>query len=111
MCEDKVSDMLVVEKIGDYKKEAKRFIKGLVKSKLFRNDVDGLTVKICRCEFDKKMKLGKVSLKVSDASGMNADYTVMASTRVYNKIDETLFEALVAQLAKIKNFGGLTIAE
>lgn len=107
MCEEK--EMLVVEKIGDYKKEAKRFIKGLVKSKLFRNDTDGLTICICKGEFDKKLKLGKVVLKAIDDAGMCAKYRIMASTRVYNKIDATLFEGLVTQLAKIKNFGGLTI--
>jgi hypothetical protein len=109
MCEEK--DMLVLEKIGDYKKEAKRFVKGLVKSKLFRTETDGIEMKIIRGDFDKKTKMGKVTLAICDCAGMGASYTVMATTRVYNKIDVALFEQLVEQLAKIKNFGGLTVIE
>ena len=33
---------------------------------------------------------------------MGAAYTIMAPTRVYNKVDATLFDTLVTQLGKMK---------
>lgn len=106
MCDNK--ELLVFEKIGDYNKEAKRFIKGAVKSKLFTTDENQVVVTIEKGEFDKKAKMGTVALVIANGP-MMAKFTVAATTRVYNKIEVALFDKLVAQMAKIKNFGGLVI--
>jgi hypothetical protein len=101
MCDNK--ELLVFEKIGDYNKEAKRFIKGAVKSKLFATEENQVVVTIEKGEFDKKAKQGVVTLcTCCPVSGMGATYTIMAPTRVYNKVDATLFDTLVAQLGKMK---------
>lgn len=104
-----MNELLVFEKIGDYTKEAKRFIKGAVKSKLFNTEANEVVVTINKGEFDKKAKLGTVTLTIINTCGMTAMFKVSASTRVYNKIEVALFDKLVAQMAKIKNFGGLVI--
>jgi hypothetical protein len=106
MCDNK--ELLVFEKIGDYNKEAKRFIKGVVKSKLFATEENQVAVTIEKGEFDKKAKMGTVALVIANGP-MMAKFTVAATTRVYNKIEVALFDKLVAQMAKIKNFGGLVI--
>ena len=52
--------------------------------------------------------MGTVALVIANGP-MMAKFTVAATTRVYNKIEVALFDKLVAQMAKIKNFGGLVI--
>lgn len=106
MCDNR--ELLVFEKIGDYNKEAKRFIKGAVKSKLFATDENKVVVTIEKGEFDKKTKMGTVALVITNGA-MTARFTVAATTRVYNKIEVALFDKLVVQMSKIKNFGGLVI--
>ena len=104
-----MNDLLVFEKIGDYTKEAKRFIKGTIKSKLYYTDTNEVVVTIVKGEFDKKTKMGTVALIIQNTFGMTAKFEVAATTRVYNKIEVALFDKLVAQMAKIKNFGGLIV--
>jgi hypothetical protein len=98
-----MNEIITIEKIGDYKREAKRFVKGLIKSKLFTSPENKITFTIIKGEFDKKGKQGVVTLcTVCPVSGMGATYTIMAPTRVYNKVDATIFDTLVAQLGKMK---------
>jgi hypothetical protein len=98
-----MNEIITIEKIGDYKREAKRFVKGLIKSKLFTSPENKITFTIIKGEFDKKAKQGVVTLcTVCPVSGMGATYTIMAPTRVYNKVDATLFDTLVAQLGRMK---------
>ena len=83
-----MNEIITIEKIGDYKREAKRFVKGLIKSKLFTSPENKITFTIIKGEFDKKGKQGVVTLHtVCPVSGMGAAYTIMAPTRVYNKVD------------------------
>lgn len=106
-----MNEIVFIEKSGDYKREAKRFIKGCVKSKLFSNPENEIKFEIIKGEFDKKAKQGEVTLITKcPVSGMSAMYTIMAATRVYNKIDATMFESLVAQYARMKTPLTLTIA-
>ena len=98
-----MNEIITIEKIGDYKREAKRFVKGLIKSKLFTSPENKITFTIIKGEFDKKAKQGVVTLcTVCPVSGMGATYTIMAPTRAYNKVDATSFDTLVAQLVKMK---------
>lgn len=103
--------MEFIEKIGDYKKEMKRFIKGLVKSKLFQDEDGNLIVvieKIIEKTSDKEKKFHTVVLTCSNAA-MSASLRYEVTARIYNKVDPTLFESLGSQLAKSKNFGQLII--
>jgi hypothetical protein len=98
-----MNEIITIEKIGDYKREAKRFVKGLIKSKLFTSPENKITFTIIKGEFDKKGKQGVVTLcTVCPVSGMGATYTIMAPTRVYNKVDATIFDTLAVQLGKMK---------
>jgi hypothetical protein len=107
-----MNEIVFIEKSGDYKREAKRFIKGCVKSKLFTSPENKIEFRIEKGEFDKKAKMGIVVLTTAcPVSGMKADYVVNAATRVYNKIDATMFESLVGQYARMKTPLTLTITE
>jgi hypothetical protein len=107
-----MNEIVFIEKSGDYKREAKRFIKGCVKSKLFTSPENKIEFRIEKGEFDKKAKMGMITLTTAcPVSGMKAVYVVNAATRVYNKIDATMFESLVAQYARMKTPLALTIAE
>jgi hypothetical protein len=87
----------------------KTFVKGVVKSKLFQTEGGDLTIQIEKT-YDKAEKKGNVCLKVESPCGCTkACFCSEVSTRVFNKVDPTLFEALAAQLEKGKNFGKLVI--
>lgn len=97
------------EKIGDYKKSMKNFIKGAIRSKLFQDSNNNLIVTLSK-NFDKNTKTGMIILTIDNAiSGMKTEFTAMVPTRVYNKVEPDLFAPLGAQLAKTKNFGELII--
>ncbi len=98
-----------IEKVGDYKKDMKAFVKGCVKSKLFQDEAGNLTVTIEK-NFDKETNTRTASLIVaSPCDTFTSIFKAEVATRVYNKIDPTLFEALGEQLAKTKNFGKLIV--
>jgi len=97
------------EKIGDYKKAMKAFVKGAVKSKLYQTEDGDLTVTIEK-EYDKAANTRTVVLAIASPCGcFSTKFEAQVATRVYNKVDPTLFEALGAQLAKTKGFGELII--
>jgi hypothetical protein len=101
--------MNTFEKIGDYKKVMKAFVKGAVKSKLYQEENGDLTVTIGK-NYDKAANIRTAELKIASPCGcIVSTFTAEVATRVYNKIDPTLFEALGAQLAKSKGFGKLII--
>lgn len=107
-----MNNIIMIEKIGDYKREGKRFIKGLIKSKLFTSPENEITFIIDKGIFDKKEKCGVVKLKTyCPVSGMKACFKILAPTRVYNKVDETLFDTLKDQLGRMKTPIKLTITE
>lgn len=94
---------VTIEKIGDYKRAAKSFIKGLTKSKLFTSPENEIKVYIEKEDFDKKAKQGIVKLCLyCPVTGMYGEYVINAPTRVYNKIDVELFTSLAEQYARMK---------
>ena len=107
MCDN--AQYTVCEKIGDYKREMKKFVKGLVKTKLFQTEDGDLTITIEK-NFNKELNQRVVTLEACSADNtVYASLTYEVPTRVFNKVDPTLFEALGEQLAKTKNFGKLII--
>ena len=101
--------MSTFEKIGDYKKAMKAFVKGAVKSKLYQTEDGDLTVVIDKT-YDKAANVRIAVLTIaSPCECFVAKFTAEVATRVFNKIDPTLFEALGEQLAKTKGFGKLIV--
>lgn len=104
-----MSELITVEKIGDYKKAMKAFVKGLVKSKVFQDANGNLTITIAK-DYSKELNKRTVVLTCEGPDGTaKATLTNLVSTRVYNKVDPTLFETLGEQLARGKNFGKLIV--
>lgn len=100
---------ITVEKIGDYKKAMKAFIKGAVKSKLFQNEDGNMKVTIEK-SYDKATNYREVVLTIEGpVTGVAATFTAETPTRVFNKVEPALFDALGEQLAKGKNFGKLIV--
>lgn len=100
---------IVVEKIGEYKKYMKSFIKGAVRSKLFQ-DADGNMTVVITKTYDKETNYREVVLRIDGAdTGVYAEFTAETPTRVFNKIEPGLFAPLGEQLSKGKNFGKLIV--
>ena len=99
----------VYEKVADYKRDMKYFVKGLVKSKLFQNEDGDLVVTITK-NYDKAENARTATLTVESPCGcFKAEFTADVCTRIYNKVDPTLFEQLGDQLSRTKNFGKLVV--
>lgn len=99
-----MNETIILEKIGDYKREAKKFIKGLVKSKLFTTSENKILFVIKKGSFDKKLKGGEIKLYTNSSdTGMCSTYKIWAPTRVYNKVDLNLFDSLKDQFSRMKN--------
>ena len=99
----------IIEKIGDYKKAMKAFVKGAVKSKIYQSEDGDLTVVIDKT-YNKEDNVRSAALTITSPCGCYiATFKAEVATRVYNKIDPTLFEALGEQLAKTKGFGKLIV--
>lgn len=111
MIKDKGAEkMHTFEKIGDYKKAMKAFIKGAVKSKLYQTEQGDLIVTLAKSSV-KKLKDGvptyAVSLKVVSPCGcVTSEFKADVVTRAYNKITPALFDPIGEQLEKSKSFVG-----
>lgn len=100
---------ITVEKIGEYKKAMKAFVKGAIRSKLFQDEDGNLKISLSK-SYDKDNNYREVVLTIaSEATGAEATFTAEVPTRVYNKVDPDLFAPLAAQLEKGKNFGKLIV--
>ena len=96
---------MVYEKSGAYKKAATMFIKGMLKTGLFQEENGDLVVTI-----EKDKEAGTATLTIqNDEAGYKGEFKGNVVTRVFNKIDPTMFEGLAAQLEKRKGFGKLRI--
>lgn len=96
-------ELTKIEKLGDFKKAAKAFIRGAIKAKIFngekKNDIAITVTK------DEGNVVG-VAI-VNGAYSTNFDAEV--STRVYNKLDTLFFKTLTKQFNTLKNFGGVKV--
>ena len=94
-----------IEKLSDYKKAAKGFIRAAIKAKIFNSEKKN----------DLKVTATKdvdniVSVAVANDNQMySANFDVVVSTRVYNKIDTLFFQTLTKQFNTLKNFGGVKV--
>jgi hypothetical protein len=93
-----------IEKLSDFKRMAKEFTKGAIKSKLFNTEKNKLDIVIDK-EADNNVKIWVENKETSVLLTFNSEVT----TRVFNKIDKEMFEKTVEHFNKLKNFAGITV--
>lgn len=93
-----------IEKLSDFKRMAKEFTKGAIKSKLFDTEKNKLDIVI-----DKELE-NNINIWVENKeTGVLLTFNTEVSTRVFNKVDKEMFEKTVEHLNKLKNFAGITV--
>ena len=96
--------MQTIEKLGDYKRFLKGFVRGVIKAKVFATAENKVILNCCKCDEDHK-----VVTVTADNGTYTATFTAEVSTRIYNKFDDELFAPIAKQFGKLKNFGGLEV--
>lgn len=94
--------MTKIEKLSDYKKAAKAFIRGAIKAKIFADAKNALNVTVVK-EYENAVDV------IINNGAYSADFGTIVSTRVYNKIDTSFFQTLTKQFNTLKNFGGVKV--
>ena len=100
--------MMTFEKMADYKRALKTFIRGMIKAKVMTDAEGKLQVRISKEMPEKTTKI--VTVKVCNGTYCAA-FSAEVATRVYNKFDVALFEPMVKQFGKLKGFGGIVVAD
>ena len=98
-------ELTKIEKLGDYKKAAKAFIRGAIKTKLFGDEKKNAIAVTVTKDVDNVV----CAAIVSPCGAYNMNFDVAVSTRVYNKIDTLFFKTLTKQFNTLKNFGGVKV--
>lgn len=92
------------EKLSDYKRALKTFMRGVMKAKVFADENGAYTISINKCDEDEKVAT------VTACNGTYcAKFSAEVSTRIFNKFDEALFEPIVKQFGKLKGVAGITV--
>ena len=91
-----------IEKLSDYKKAAKAFVRGAIKAKIFNDAKNALNVVVTK-DFD-----NTVGATITNGF-YSVNFDAVVSTRVYNKIDTLFFQTLTKQFNTLKNFGGVIV--
>lgn len=97
---------MTFEKMADYKRALKTFVRGMIKSKVMTDAENKLQIYISQEMPEKTTKM--VIAKVCNGTYCAA-FKAEVSTRVYNKFDAALFEPMIKQFGKLKGFGGIVI--
>jgi hypothetical protein len=93
-----------IEKLSDFKRMAKEFTKGAIKSKLFDTEKTKLDIVI-----DKNLE-NNINLCIENkTTEVILTVNTEVTTRVFNKVDKEMFEKTVEHLNKLKNFAGITV--
>lgn len=92
-----------IEKLSDYKRAMKTFVRGVIKSKIFNNEETGKVNFVVE-----KDEENVVAIRVQNTFN-TAEFVATVSTRVYNKINNDLFPKTIEQFNKLKNFAGMTV--
>lgn len=100
--------MMSFEKLAEYKRALKTFVRGAIKSKILVDDRGQLKLNIYKETIDKTEKHVVVEI-ANDA--YTAIFYADVSTRIYNKFDTALFEPIAKQFNKLKGFGGIVVTE
>jgi hypothetical protein len=95
-------ELTKIEKLSDYKKAAKAFIRGAIKAKIFNDDKNALAVTVTK-DVD-----NVVGVEITNGA-YSANFDTVVATRVYNKIDTLFFQTLTKQFNTLKNFGGVKV--
>lgn len=97
--------MTTFDKLGDYKRALKAFVRGAIKAKVFGTDEKNSITLTCSANEEDKT----VTVLIQNDT-YTADFTAEVSTRIFNKFNEELFAPIKKQFDKLKNFGGITVS-
>jgi tRNA(Leu) C34 or U34 (ribose-2'-O)-methylase TrmL len=96
-------ELIKIEKLSEFKKATKAFIRGAIKTKLFGDEKKNAISLVVSKDYENAVNL-------TIAKGVySINLDAIVSVRVYNKIDDALFKTLTAQFNKLKNFGGVKV--
>ena len=96
-------ELIKIEKLSDYKKAAKAFIRAAIKAKIFNDEKKNALAVTVTKDFE-----NVVGVAVANGA-YTANFDVAVSTRAYNKIDADLFKNLTKSFNSLKNFGGVKV--
>ena len=96
--------MTKFEKLADYKRSLKAFVRGSLKAKVFADETGAYTIYLSKCDEDAKV----VTVSICNGT-FCAKFQAEVATRIYNKFDETLFEPIVKQFGKLKGVASITV--
>lgn len=91
-----------IEKLSDWKREMKKFVRGVIKSKVF-NDTDGKVNFVINKEEENYIEMSVFG------SPCYAEFVAEVPKRVFNKVMPELFTKTIEQFNKLKNFAGMTV--
>lgn len=91
-----------IEKLSDYKREMKSFVRGVIKSKVFNGEDGKLNFIVTKDDEN------VVAMTVTNKFN-TAEFVAEVSTRVYNKISNDLYTKTIEQFNKLKNFAGMSV--
>jgi hypothetical protein len=91
------------EKMADYRRALKAFVRGSLKAKIFGDEAGAYTLYL-----DKAADEKVVTVAVCNGTYC-AKFTAGVSTRIYNMFGEELFEPIVKQFGKLKGVAGITV--
>jgi hypothetical protein len=101
-----------IETLSEFKREAKNFIRGVIKAKVFTPaDSWSAPADATMKFFVEKCEEGKEKfITICVGNGFNyAEFAVEVSTRVFNKVEPGLFDKTIEQFNKLKGFNGMTV--
>lgn len=96
--------MTTFEKLVDYKRAAKNFLRGVVKAGVFAQENGKLDIYWSKADEDEKT----VGLDVCNGT-FCARFNAAVATRIFNKFDEELVNELTKIIASSKKITGLNI--
>lgn len=96
--------MAKIEKLSDYKRSMKAFVRGTIKAKLFGDESGNLKFTVTKKETKEEKR---VYIEILNGS-YGACFCTEVATRVFNKVVDGFFDATVEQFSKIKGINSIT---
>lgn len=93
------------EKVADYKRAAKNFLRGIIKAGVFVDEKSVLNLYVSKDGEEKTVTLAACN------GTYCAKFAAEASTRLFNKFDTDFVEDLTKIFAARKNLSGINVAE
>lgn len=96
--------MAKIEKLSDYKRSMKAFVRGAIKAKLFGDEAGDLKFTVTKKETKEEKR---ICIETRNCP-YGACFCTEVATRVFNKVVDGFFDATVEQFSKIKGINSIT---